>query len=149
MKRYLKQIRMRMVGILIALISMIFFMFISGELGWGDSRYMTSLMRTYSGIAFFGCFIYLIVCLRRYKRILQNQFLTEEARVKEMDERRRLIYDKSGGILADLWIVSVAIAAWFAAMLATTEIFYTLLVILLVMVCGKAGTFWYYEKKYE
>ena len=61
MRRYVKQIRLRIWCIIVFLAVMIFFMVLSGELGWGDSRYMTSLMRTYSGLAFFGCLVYLIV----------------------------------------------------------------------------------------
>ena len=59
MSKYEKQIRLRIGCIIVFLAVMIFFMVLSGELGWGDSRYMTSLMRTYSSLAFFGCLIYL------------------------------------------------------------------------------------------
>ena len=54
MSKYEKQIRLRIGCIIVFLAVMIFFMVLSGELGWGDSRYMTSLMRTYSSLAFFG-----------------------------------------------------------------------------------------------
>ena len=58
MRRYVKQIRLRIWCIIVFLAVMIFFMVLSGELGWGDSRYMTYLMRTYSGLAFFGCLVF-------------------------------------------------------------------------------------------
>ena len=104
MRRYVKQIRLRIGCIIVFLAVMIFFMVLSGELGWGDSRYMTSLMRTYSGLAFFGCLVYLIVYLVRYRKLLHNRELMEESRILEQDEREQMIHDKSGGILVDLGI---------------------------------------------
>lgn len=149
MRRYVKQIRLRIGCIIVFLAVMIFFMVLSGELGWGDSRYMTSLMRTYSGMAFFGCLVYLIVCLVRYRKLLHNRELMEESRILEQDEREQMIHDKSGGILVDLGIPCIMIADWFAAMLAAPQVFYTLTMILIVMAGGKWGLRQYYKRKYS
>ncbi len=149
MRRYVKQIRLRIGCIIVFLAVMIFFMVLSGELGWGDSRYMTSLMRTYSGLSFFGCLIYLIVYLVRYRKLLHNRELMEESRILEQDEREQMIHDKSGGILVDLGIPCIMIADWFAAMLAAPQVFYTLTMILIVLAGGKWGLRQYYKRKYS
>ncbi|MFR8088133.1 MAG: hypothetical protein ACLU6B_06485 [Lachnospirales bacterium] len=149
MSKYEKQIRLRIGCIIVFLAVMIFFMVLSGELGWGDSRYMTSLMRTYSSLAFFGCLIYLIVCLTRYRKLLHNRALMEESKIYEQDEREQMIHDKSGGILADWGIPCIMIANWFAAMLAAPQVFYTLTIILIALAGGKWGLRQYYKRKYS
>ena len=126
------------------LVAMLIYMFIVAETGGGDSRIMTDLANTVSGIIFFGGMIYVIVRIVHNKKLLKNRLLMKEQMKLEQDERNQYLHDKSGGTVLDILLVFLMFVTVTTALYNMTA-FYISISILAFAILLKAGTYLFYS----
>ena len=126
------------------LVVMLFYMFIVAETGGGDSRIMTDLANTASGIIFFGGMIYIIVRITHNKKILKNRLLMKEQMKLEQDERKQYLHDKSGGTVIDILLVFLMFVTVTTALYNMTA-FHISISILAFTIFLKVGTYVFYS----
>ncbi len=98
------------------LIAMLIYMVAIGELGGGDSRIMTPLAESASRTIFFGGLIYVGYRIRYNKKLLRDRQKLQAQKMKEQDERNQYLHDKSGGLVMDVLLVLLLMAACTAAL---------------------------------
>lgn len=144
-KSFTNKVKFRITMLWIVLILMLIYMVVVGELGLGDSRYMTQLASAVSNIIFFGGMIYVISKLIRNKKLLKNKALLVEEAMENLDERNQFLYDKSGGIVVDILLLFILFVTCTMA-LWDMEAFYASLSILLVTVISKIVSYFIYSR---
>ena len=137
---FARQVRWRIRGLWLVVLGMLVYMVVVGETGGGDSRTMTQLAQTVSRLIFFGGLIYILVQIRRYKKLLASPALLRGQRLLEQDERRMWLHDKSGGIVVDLLLVVLLFSTLTAALYHQTLFFFSLF--LLLLTAGLKGIVW-------
>lgn len=135
--------RIVLYGILLLL--MIVYNVAVGELGLGDSRYMSQLADTVSRLIYFGGLTYVIVKIVFWKKLLKDERRMQAELSWEADERRRLVHLKSGGIVFDL-LLFVLLFMTCTTALYSEEAFRACLLILLAAVSLKAVSRIVYNK---
>ena len=138
------KIRWRNRGLWTLLIFMLIYMVVIGELGWGDSRVMTSLADDVSRTIFFGGMIWVICKIIRNRKLLNNRQLLKEKLKDETDERNQYLHDKSGGIVWDILFVCLLFVTLTTSLL-NMPAFYTALSLLCAAVVLKLGTYFLYK----
>lgn len=126
------------------LVAMLIYMFIVAETGGGDSRIMTDLANTVSGIIFFGGMIYVIVRIVHNKKLLKNRLLMKEQMKLEQDERNQYLHDKSGGTVLDILLVFLLFVTVTTALYNMTA-FHISISILAFTIFLKMGTYVFYS----
>ena len=126
------------------LVTMLIYMFIVAETGGGDSRIMTDLANTASGIIFFGGMIYVIVRIVHNKKLLKNRLLMKEQMKLEQDERNQYLHDKSGGTVLDILLVFLLFVTVTTALYNMTA-FHISIAILAFTIFLKMGTYVFYS----
>lgn len=129
------------------LILMLIYMVVVGELGLGDSRFMTQLAETVSRIIFFGGLLYVIILIIHNKKLLNNRVLLLEQERNKLDERQQFLHDKSGGIIVDILLLLLLFVTCTTA-LCNMPAFYTALSILLITIALKVLSYIIYNKIY-
>ena len=138
------KIRWRNRGLWTLLIFMLIYMVVIGELGWWDSRVMTSLADDVSRTIFFGGMIWVICKIIRNRKLLNNRQLLKEKLKDETDERNQYLHDKSGGIVWDILFVCLLFVTLTTSLL-NMPAFYTALSLLCAAVVLKLGTYFLYK----
>lgn len=123
------------------LVGMLIYMVAVAELGGGDSRIMTPLADNASRLIFFGGLIYVGYRIRYNKKLLRDRLKMKAQQMKEQDERNQYLHDKSGGLVVDILLVLLLIAACTAALFDMSA-FYMAYAILLAAAALK-GIVWY------
>ncbi len=125
--------------------------FVLGELsGRGillDSRTQTEFARSYASFILFGEIVAGLWLIRRNKKFLRDREQASEQRRREMDERRILISDKSGGAAAGCLLFLFANGA-VALAFVSMDAFYALFAALLAVLALKGGLALYFSRKY-
>ena len=140
-----QQIQWRIRGQWVVLLLMLVYMIVIGETGGGDSRVMTPLADSFSRVTFFGGMIYIIARMIQNKKMLKNRLLLKEKYLSEKEERRCYLHDKSGGLVWDIMLVILLIAA-LTASLYNMAAFYALYAVLIAAVLLKIGFYFYYSR---
>lgn len=129
----------------IVLILMFVYMIAVGMLGFGDSRMMSDLAELVSRVIFFGGMIYVIVRIRKNKRLLENRILLKEKMVQGNDEMNRSLYEKSGGAVWDTMLIAQLFIT-LTASLVDMGAFYASLSTLAVVILVKAAACLYLRR---
>lgn len=93
-----------------AVILLLVFMVVVGEMGGGDSRVQTDLAETMSRLLYFGGLIYLGVRIYRNKQLLKNRLMLKEQALAEHDEGARALHQRSGGAVMDVMLLILYLA---------------------------------------
>ncbi|HIV18365.1 MAG TPA: hypothetical protein IAC82_03565 [Candidatus Merdivicinus intestinigallinarum] len=112
-----------------------------------DSRTQTEFARSYASFILFGEMIAGLWLIHRNKKFLRDREQASEQRRREMDERRILISDKSGGTAAGCLLFLFANGAVVLAFVSM-EAFYALFAALLAVLALKGGMTFYFSRKY-
>lgn len=147
MKGYADRIKRRVRFLWAAFAAMLVYMVVVGELGLGDSRYQTHLAEAISRIIFFGGMIWILYKIRCNHKLLKNSLALKQEAVREMDERRQWVYDKSGGIVFDIILYILLIFTCTAA-LSNMDAFGLSLSILGLSILVKLCVYIYYDRFY-
>lgn len=135
--------RNRALGVLLVL--MLAYMVLVGELGLGDSRVMSTLAGNVSRLIFFGGMIWIVYKIILNNKLLKNKQMLKDKLKNEQDERRLYLHDKSGGMVWDILFVCLLFIT-LTTSLINMPAFYTALVILILAIALKAGTYLMYKK---
>lgn len=135
--------RNRALGVLLVL--MLAYMVLVGELGLGDSRVMSTLADDVSRLIFFGGMIWIVYKIILNNKLLKNKQMLKDKLKNEQDERRLYLHDKSGGMVWDILFVCLLFIT-LTTSLINMPAFYTALVILILAIALKAGTYLMYKK---
>lgn len=140
-----RKIRWRIRALWCLLLVMLIYMVVVGELGWGDSRIMTSLASDVSRTIFFGGMIWVVFKIRKNKRLLSEPSLLKEKMVTEKDERNQYLHDKSGGIVWDILFAGLLFTTLTTSLISMPA-FYTSLAVLIFSVLLKAVAYCVYSR---
>ncbi len=117
------------------------------NLGFLDTRLMTQRARDMQSMLLFGFLVYFVVKLVGNKRRLKNLWQYEEEARWQKDERRILIGEKAAKLAADLALAGLTLAV-FVTSLYNMDMFNALYYTLLGCVLLRAGSWFYYSRKY-
>lgn len=148
MKGYADRLKRRVWVLWAAFAVMLVYMVVVGELGLGDSRYQTHLAEAVSRIIFFGGMIWILYKIRYNHKLLKNSLALKQEAVREMDERRQWLYDKSGGIVFDILLYILLIFTCTAA-LSNMDAFGLSAAILGLAILVKGCVYIYYDRFYR
>ena len=98
-------------------------------------------------ILLFGFLVYFIIRLVMNKKKLKNPFQMEEESRWQQDERRILVGEKAAKLSGDLTLVGLTLAV-FVTSLYNMDMFNALYYTLLGCVLLRAGSWFYYSRKY-
>lgn len=138
---------MRIKSLQSVIVLMLVYMVFIGEMGWGDSRYMTTLADNVSTFIFLGGFIYVIVRIIKNKKILNDKNLLLSQSKKEADERQQFLRDKSGGIVVDILLLFLLFSTCTTAHI-NMPAFNISFIILVVTLLLKIGSYTIYNRIY-
>ena len=127
------------------LLLMFVYMVVVGELGLGDSRYMSRMAADVSRLIFFGGMIWVIRKIILNKKLLSNKDLLKEKMQQETDEWNQRLYEKSGGIVWDIVLISQLFIT-LTTSLMNMPAFYASFSTLMVLVATKAVIFFYFKR---
>ncbi len=117
------------------------------NLGFLDTRLMTQRARDMQSMLLFGFLVYFVVKLVGNKRRLKNLWQYEEEARWQKDERRLLVGEKAAKLSGDLTLVGLTLAV-FVTSLYNMDMFNALYYTLLGCVLLRAGSWFYYSRKY-
>lgn len=143
--RYTEIIRWRIRLGYALVVLMLAYMVVVAEMGGGDSRVMTDLANTVSGVLFFGSLLYVVSRIVHNKRLLRDRARLREQQMQEQDERNQYLHDKSGGAALDILLVLLLFATVTAA-LFNMAAFSAVFPLLLAGVAVKAGLYALYSR---
>lgn len=138
---------MRIRSLQSVIVLMLVYMVFIGEMGWGDSRYMTTLADNVSTFIFLGGLIYVIVRIIKNKKILNDKNLLLSQSKKEADERQQFLRDKSGGIVVDILLLFLLFTTCTTALI-NMPAFNISFIILAVTLLLKIGSYTIYNRIY-
>ena len=146
-KSFKDKIKLRILALRLTIFFMILYMFIIGELGFGDSRKMTDFADTISKIILFGGMIYVFFRISYNKKLLKDKLLRLDEEIKETDERKKFLHDKSGGVVLDILLLILLFITCTTAFINMTA-FYISFTILMIAIILKATSYYVYMKLY-
>lgn len=146
-KSFKDKIKLRILALRLTIFFMILYMFIIGKLGFGDSRKMTDFADTISKIILFGGMIYVFFRISYNKKLLKDKLLRLDEEIKETDERKKFLHDKSGGVVFDILLLILLFITCTTAFINMTA-FYISFTILMIAIILKATSYYVYMKLY-
>lgn len=123
-----------------ALIFMIVYMVVIGEMGLGDSRIMTPLAVHVSRVIYFGGLIYIISRIIHNRKLLSDKLLLQQQK-PAADERAQFLHDKSGGYVMDILLL-LLLSVTCTTALWNMPAFYVSLGILISAILLKLGSYY-------
>ena len=142
MKEYRKRIQRENRLLWVGIVLLAVFIVVGGEfwneLGFLDVRLMTDRARQMQSILLFGFLVYFIIRLVMNKKKQKNPFQMEEESRWQQDERRILVGEKAAKLSLAVFVTSLYNMDMFNAL------YYTLLGCVLL----RAGSWFYYSRKY-
>ena len=151
MEEYKQRLKRQNVLLWIALVLVVVLDVLIGEfwdeLGFLHSYQMTSRARQMQSMLLFGFLVYFIIKLVGNKRRLKNLWQYEEEARRQQDERRLLVGEKAAKLSGDLTLVGLTLAV-FVTSLYNMDMFNALYYTLLGCVLLRAGSWFYYSRKY-
>ncbi len=146
-KRIQRENRLLWVGIVLLAVFIVVGGEFWNELGFLHSYQMTDRARQMQSILLFGFLVYFIIRLVINKKKLKNPFQMEEDSRRQQDERRLLVGEKAAKLSGDLTLVGLTLAV-FVTSLYNMDMFNALYYTLLGCVLLRAGSWFYYSRKY-
>ena len=146
-KSFKDKIKLRILALRLTIFFMILYMFTIGELGFGDSRKMTDFADTISKIILFGGMIYVFFRISYNKKLLKDKLLRLDEEIKETDERKKFLHDKSGGVVLDILLLILLFITCTTAFINMIA-FYISFTILMIAIILKATSYYVYMKLY-
>ena len=137
------RLRIRLLWLLVA--AMIAYVAVVVLLGGGDSRVMNDSAETMYRVIYFGGLAYVGWRIYANKKLLKDRLLRKEHLQKEMDEHRRWVYDKSGGLFADAVLFLLLVTTCTAALFHMAA-YAVSLALLLAALALKGGLYLYYNR---
>lgn len=128
----------------LSLILLFIYAVVASEMGFGDQRIMTASAAAVSRIIFFGGAFYIICRIIANKKLLRDQWLMKETLKEEMDEHRRYLHDKSGGIVWNILLICLLFVT-LTASLINMPAFYTAFSLLCIAVIIKSAAYLWYS----
>ena len=116
-KSYTKLIQWRIRLLWLAVVGMLIFMVVIGELGLRSSRIITGFAYDCGNFLYWCSLFYLIGRIIINHKLLKDRFRLKEQQLRERDEYRRYLHRMSGGwvmdaMLALCYIAAVAASCW-------------------------------------
>lgn len=145
-RTFSQKIRLRIVGLWCLFFAMLCYMVIVGELGWGDSRYITQFADTVGTLILFGGLGWVVYKIVKNKKLLKSSGMMKDKMLEEMDERNQYLHDKSGGIVWDMLFVLLLFVT-LTASLINMPAFYTSFALLAAAVALKISSYVFYSRK--
>ena len=108
---YTKVIRWRIRLLWLALVAMLVFMVVIGELGLRSSRVMSDFTARTSNVFYWWGMLYIIFRIVMNKKLLKDRLRLKEQQLRERDEWRQHLHRMSGGWVMDAYLVIAYIAA--------------------------------------
>lgn len=125
---------------------MLAYMVVVSVTGGGDSRRMTQLAQVTSRVLYFGGLIWVLAAIARTKKLLRDRAAMRENRLREQDERRLYLHDKTGGAVIDILLLLLLFTTLTAA-LYNMPAFYTSLALLAAALTLKGGAYLFYSRR--
>lgn len=120
---YAQTIRWRIRLLWLALIGMLIFMVVIGEIGARNSRIVTGFAYNWGGLLYWTGLFYIIGRIIINHKLLKDRLRLKEQQLRERDERNQYLHRMSGGWVMDAMLVLCYIAA-VAASCYSNEAFY-------------------------
>lgn len=146
-KSFKEKVKLRILMLRATIILMFIYIIILAEMGFGDSRIITGLAQNVSNIIFFGGMIYILRKISYNKKLLQDKLLRLDEEIKEADERKKFLHDKSGGVVVDILLLTLLIITFTTALINMTA-FNVSFAILMITIILKATSYYVYMKLY-
>lgn len=146
-KSFKEKVKLRILMLRTTIILMFIYIIILAEMGFGDSRITTGLSQNVSNIIFLGGMIYILRKISYNKKLLQDKLLRLDEEIKEADERKKFLHDKSGGVVVDILLLTLLIITFTTALINMTA-FYISFAILMITIILKATSYYVYMKLY-
>ena len=146
-KSFKEKVKLRILMLRVTIILMFIYVIILAEMGFGDSRVTTGLSQIVSNIIFVGGIIYILRKISYNKKLLQDKLLRLEEEVKETDERKKFLHDKSGGVVVDILLLILLLITFTTANINMTA-FYISFAILMITIILKTTSYYVYMKLY-
>ena len=146
-KSFKEKVKLRILMLRATIILMFIYIIILAEMGFGDSRIITGLAQDVSNIIFLGGMIYILRKISYNKKLLQDKLLRLDEEIKEADERKKFLHDKSGGVVVDILLLTLLIITFTTALINMTA-FYISFAILMITIILKATSYYLYMKLY-
>lgn len=142
---YPKIIQWRIRSLWLALIAMLIFMVVIGEIGAHSSRVVTGFAYSGGSLLYWAGLIYIIARIVINKKLLKDRLRLKAQQLRERDEGIRHLHQMSGGWVMDVMLVMAYIAA-VAASCWSNEAFYAAFGLLVVAALLKGGAYLAYDK---
>ena len=146
-KSFKEKVKLRILMLRATIILMFIYIIILAEMGFGDSRIITGLAQNVSNIIFLGGMIYILRKISYNKKLLQDKLLRLDEEIKEADERKKFLYDKSGGVVVDILLLTLLLITFTTALINMTA-FNVSFAILMITIILKATSYYVYMKLY-
>ena len=146
-KSFKEKVKLRILMLRATIILMFIYIIILAEMGFGDSRIITGLAQDVSNIIFLGGMIYILRKISYNKKLLQDKLLRLDEEIKEADERKKFLHDKSGGVVVDILLLTLLIITFTTALINMTA-FNVSFAILMITIILKATSYYVYMKLY-
>ena len=146
-KSFKEKVKLRILMLRATIILMFIYIIILAEMGFGDSRIITGLAQNVSNIIFLGGMIYILRKISYNKKLLQDKLLRLDEEIKEADERKKFLHDKSGGVVVDILLLTLLIITFTTALINMTA-FYISFAILIITIILKTTSYYVYMKLY-
>lgn len=146
-KSFKEKVKLRILMLRATIILMFIYIIILAEMGFGDSRIITGLAQNVSNIIFLGGMIYILRKISYNKKLLQDKLLRLDEEIKEADERKKFLHDKSGGVVVDILLLTLLIITFTTALINMTA-FNVSFAILMITIILKATSYYVYMKLY-
>lgn len=146
-KSFKEKVKLRILMLRATIILMFIYIIILAEMGFGDSRIITGLAQNVSNIIFLGGIIYILRKISYNKKLLQDKLLRLDEEIKEADERKKFLYDKSGGVVVDILLLTLLLITFTTALINMTA-FNVSFAILMITIILKATSYYVYMKLY-
>ena len=137
---YTKVIRWRIRLLWLALVAMLVFMVVIGELGLRSSRVMSDFTARTSNVFYWWGMLYIIFRIMMNKKLLKDRLRLKEQQLRERDEWRQHLHRMSGGYVMDVFLVIGWIAS-IAASCYSNEAFYAAYGLLFIAALLKGGAY--------
>ena len=137
---YTKVIRWRIRLLWLALVAMLVFMVVIGELGLRNSQVITGFAYDCGNFLYWCGLFYIIGRIIINKKLLKDRLRLKEQQLRERDEWRQHLHRMSGGYVMDVFLVIGWIAS-IAASCYSNEAFYAAYGLLFIAALLKGGAY--------
>lgn len=143
---YSQTIRWRIRLLWLALIGMLIFMVVIGEIGARDSRIVTGFAYNWGGVLYWTGLFYITGRIIINNKLLKDRLRLKAQQLRERDELNQYLHRMSGGWVMDAMLVLCYLAA-VAASCYSSEAFYAAFGLLVTSALLKGGAYMAYSRR--